>query len=162
MEYTPPISNKKPYFVCFFAFLLFSACYAVITVWGKFVWLFQIAAILFAVILIEVLIRYVMTRHTYVLDGENFIIIRKTGNKKTVACDVSLRMAMGVVEKKNAKNIEQNFGPIFKAYNYCQNLFPKTCYFYIFELSGKRCAVSFEPDEAFLSEMKARMAAKEV
>ena len=162
MEYTPPISNKKAYFTCFFTFLLFSACYVTITIWGKFVWIFQLVAILFAVVFIEVLIRYVMARHTYVLDGENFIIIRKIGNKKTVACDVSLRMSMGVVEKENAKNIEQNFGPIFRTYNYCQNLFPKTCYFYIFELSGKRCAVSFEPDEAFLSEMKARMAAKEI
>lgn len=119
--------------------------------------LLQIAAVILLVTGLQLLIRYTMTTFFYFLDEEdNFIVTKQVGRRKSVLCDLTLKLTVAICENKKDQNFEKRYGRVQHKYNCCANLMPEKSHVFIFEFAGKQSAVVFEPSDDFLKEMQAR------
>ena len=119
--------------------------------------LFLFAFVIFAIIVIQLITRYIFSSYIFILDDVNFIIIRIYAQKPSQVCNVNLRTAIEISDKKSLKKFEAEFGKIVLHRTFCQNLWSEEQYIYIFEFDNKISAVKFDADEKFIDEMKLRI-----
>lgn len=105
-----------------------------------------------AALAIYVVIRFTMTEMEYAVEGNSFVIAKTVGNKRTVqgVLDLADTVALVTKEEYRAQGLNKNLSTIC---NYSQNIGGKH-WFYVFEFSGKRAVVEFEPSDAFVAIMK--------
>lgn len=162
MKYKPPKTNRAGEITAVFLIILsmisYGFTFSAIPFRGVLMFLFFVSLVFG----IQFLIRFGMTAYHYELQDDNFIVVKTVGRRSTIVCNLTLKTALGIVSGDKVSSIPQNFGHISQKYNYCQNMFSKNSYYYLFEFNGKNGMIKFEPDDAFLEEFKQRMSAKEI
>lgn len=103
---------------------------------------------------ISVVYRYSMTEMEYEVSDGAFTVVKVVGQKRTVACSLSLSTAVTLVPKgEYTEKIKAGALPyINRRYNFNQNIRCKS-YVYVCEFNGKILAVEFEPNEIFIRGM---------
>ena len=151
-----PIKNSKKTVIIFFAgiillFTLFFLSYLNIIddVVCQLVFLAE------AVFYTFLLNKFVLPVYTYTLNSDNFTIVKTTGNKSVLECNIELNKVVEIVEFKKYKKQEK--AEIKSVYNYCANIFAYSCYCLIFEYSNCRECVKFEPSDEMIDKMKILM-----
>lgn len=109
----------------------------------------QLIAMAFFAFGIWVACRYSLVGYYYVIDGENFRIVKVSGKREQVMCNISMRTGHFVKktsEDKKRKNVRIR-------YNYCRNFATPDEYFYSFEWNGSEAEIIFEPNAEFAAAM---------
>ena len=149
-----PLPNKKNA-ACYIlaiigGFLLFVASLALPALKG----IIQLAAFCFWAFGIWVLCRYSLTYFYYIIDGDNFRIVKVSGQKHTDVGNISMRTGKFVKRLSEAKGRP----PVRNRFNYCRNYAPAEKYVYFFDWNGVNAEIIFEPNEEFAMLMNAKLA----
>jgi len=128
------------------------AIFALSIYWNAQGGILRFIGFLFAALAIYVVIRFTMTEMEYAVEGNTFVITKIVGNKRTVqgALDLADTVALVTKEEYRAQGLNKNLSTIC---NYSQNIGGKH-WFYVFEFSGRRAVVEFEPSDTFVAIMK--------
>ncbi len=129
------------------SFLATGGAFALAVVFPLHAGIIRFIAFLLLVLALYIILRFTMTEMEYTLDNGTFIITKIVGNKRMVqgALDLADSIALVTREEYRAQGLNKNLSTVC---NYAQNLGGKH-WFYVFEFSGKRAVVEFEPNEAF-------------
>ena len=151
--YIPPPNKKNA--VCYFlsilgGALLFGVSLALPTLKG----IVQLAAFCFWTFGIWVLSRYTLTYFYYIIDGDNFRVVKVSGQKHTDVANISMRTGKFVKKLSEAKGRP----PARNRFNYCRNYAPAEKYVYFFEWNGVNAEIIFEPNEEFALLMSEKLA----
>jgi len=151
--YIPPQNKKNA--VCYFlaiigGLLLFVVSVALPVLKG----LIQLFAFCFWAFGIWVLCRYSLTYFYYIIEGDNFRIVKVSGQKHTDVANISMRTGKFVKKLSEAKDRP----PVRNRFNYCRNYIPAEKYVYFFEWNGADAEIIFEPNEEFARLMNAKLA----
>lgn len=121
---------------------------------GTFRWICEFIIIAVVTVGISVVYRYSMTEMEYEICDGVFTVIKVVGQKRTVACSLSLSTAIVLVPKDEyVEKINNNSIPYINCrYNFNQNIKCKS-YVYVCEFNGKTLAVEFEPNDIFVRGM---------
>ncbi len=150
MTYRPKaVSNKEKTLCMLFAFgaiILFGASAFVPDL--KLV--YQITALVFAVVFVELFNKYVGSDYVYWLEGNSLKIHRVTGKKSVCLCSLDLTQSLSLVvsSQEYLKN-KQAYPKTNFNVNYAKNLAPKEYCVYFFNFNGKKSMMKFEPDKVF-------------
>lgn len=140
-------------------FLLMAGCvvgllsiFALSIYWESQSGLLRFIGFLCAALSIYVVIRFTMTEMEYAIEGNNFVITKIVGNKRTVQGVLDLADSVALVTKAEyrAQGYHKNYSAFF---NHSQNIGGKH-WFYVFAFSGKHAVVEFEPSETFVAIMQ--------
>jgi len=149
-----PTQNKKNA-VCYFLGILGGALLFIASaISPAFKGLIQLAAFCFWAFGIWVLCRYSLTYFYYIIDGDNFRIVKVSGQKHTDVGNVSMRTGKFVKKVSEAKDRP----PARNRFNYCRNFVPQEKYVYFFEWNGVNAEIIFEPNAEFAELMNAKLA----
>ncbi len=111
---------------------------------------YQITAIVFAVIFVELYYKYVASDYVYQLEGGCLKVHRVTGKKTVCVCSLDLEESITQVIKSDEYLKDKKAYP--KAnynVNFAKNLAPKEYYVYFFNFNEKKSMMKFEPDKIF-------------
>ena len=154
-----PQKNKTAKYFSFACMLL--GCLLVATVFLDVPYkvIFEFIALIFYVLSFELMFRYSYTTYTYTLEDGNFIVSRRTGQKRQTVCNVSMRTAIDIVKtpktKEEKASFEARFGRAKIRYNYSQIMMPKETYSYLFRFNGEIAEIVFEPSEEMVTAIRA-------
>ena len=151
--YIPPPNKKNA--ACYFlgiigGALLFIASMAL----PSFKGLTQLAGFCFWAFGIWVLCRYSLTYFYYIIEGDNFRIVKVSGQKHTDVGNISMHTGKFVKKLSEAKGRP----PARSRFNYCRNYIPAEKYVYFFEWNGANAEIIFEPNEEFALLMNEKLA----
>lgn len=158
MNHTPQKNKTAKYFS--FACMLLG-CLLVATVFLDVPYkvIFEFIALIFYVLSFELMFRFGYTTYTYTLEDGNFIVSRRTGQKRQTVCNVSMRTAIDIVKtpktKEEKASFEARFGRAKIRYNYSQIMMPKKTYSYLFRFNGEIAEIIFEPSEEMVTAIRA-------
>jgi hypothetical protein len=151
--YIPP-QNKKNAVCYFLGIICGSLLFAVSAFLPVFKGVLQLAAFCFWAFGIWVLCRYSLTYFYYIIDGDNFRIVKVSGQKHTDVGNVSMRTGKFVKKLSEAKDRP----PVSNRFDYCRNYIPAEKYVYFFEWNGACAEIIFEPNEEFALIMSEKLA----
>ncbi len=158
MNHTPQKNKTAKYFS--FACMLLG-CLLVATVFLDVPYkvIFEFIALIFYVLSFELMFRFGYTTYTYTLEDGNFIVSRRTGQKRQTVCNVSMRTAIDIVKTPKTKEEKAAFAARFGRakirYNYSQVMMPKETYSYLFRFNGEIAEIVFEPSEEMVTAIRA-------
>lgn len=117
----------------------------------KFYAIFQIIAIAFMVVGLQILIRFVMSDFRYVVefddDGEGDLLIFKSqGNREVKVCHVALSKVTAVFKLTDKPNFQEEYGKTANRFNYCRNMGKENQWILLFRDGEKLIEVRFEPN----------------
>ncbi|MCI8388302.1 MAG: hypothetical protein HFE63_07565 [Clostridiales bacterium] len=165
MTYKPQQNNrsKNTAFVLLIGAVVVWAISSFVSVGGAFI---QLAAIVIAVVGIQIFVRYSLSEFRYILedddDGDTSLLIyKRQGAREMKVCHVSLGKTVAVFKLNSMPDFQKKYGTTSNRFNYCQNMGKDNMYVLIFRDGEKLIEVRFEPDEAFAAEMQKRMAVGE-
>ena len=116
--------------------------------------LIQLAAFLAWIFTIWVVCRYALVYFYYIVDGENFRIVKVSGQKHSDVCNISMSTGKFVKKLSQAKDR----APARHRFNYCRNYLPDEKYVYFFDWNGVNAEIIFEPSEEFALIMSEKLA----
>ena len=122
--------------------------------------LYQISAIVFAVVSIEIYLKYVASDYVYEAAEKSLKIHRITGKKSVCIASLDYEMSKTLVVKSSeylenkSKYPKYNFNV-----NYAKNLAPKDYYVYFFDFNDKVSMAKFEPDDVFVNYVNEKISA---
>ena len=148
-----PVQNKKNA-VCYFLAIFGGAVLFVISsILPSFKGLIQLAAFGFWIFGIWVLCRYTLTCFYYIIDGDNFRIVKAMGKDHRDVANISMRTGKFIKKLSEAKQ-----RPAARhRFNYCRNFAPDEKYIYFFEWNGENAEIIFEPSCEFAELMRAKL-----
>ena len=150
-----PEQNKKNA-VCYFLGILGGALLFVASTFApRFGGLIQLAAFGFWCFGFWVLCRYSLTSFYYVIDGDNFRIVKVTGKRQQDVGNISMRTGKFIKKLSEAKGRP----PARNRFDYCCNFVPDEKYVYFFEWNGVNAEIIFEPSEEFALLMSEKLEA---
>lgn len=139
--------------------LLLAACIVVtagtflagsmMTLWGAPVRFLGLAFLVTSILLV---VRYTLTEMEYTVDGDDFIVTKIVGNRRTDVCCVNLSTAIGLYEKREYAHLKVEEKASVK-YILNQNMKAES-FVYLCSFNGKRAMIEFEPNTAFVAIMK--------
>ena len=157
MNHTPQ-KNKAAKYLSFACMIL--GCLLVATVFMDVPYkvIFEFIALVFYVLSFELMFRFSYTTYTYTLENGNFIVSRRTGQKRQTVCNVSMRTAIDIVKTPKTKEEKAAFAARFGMakirYNYSQVIMPKETYSYLFRFNGELAEVVFQPNEEMVAAIR--------
>lgn len=160
MTFRPAIKNRYAHGVFTVSlFLVFLNVFIQSRV-NSYKWAFQIAILIFSIVLLEVLLKYILSDYVYELRNENFMVYRINGKRSVCVASIALSSATkNILPSSDYKKEKKNSRITL---NFCKNMSIKEFYVFCFDFNGKKTALKFEPDDIFISEMNKRIkAAKE-
>ena len=157
MRYQPQKENHYPEYIALGAMIAAVTFYLLSRIESPLRPFLQAAAVILFVVGLQFLIRFSMTEFIYELQEDNLLVHKKVGRRQTTFCDLTLRLAKEVLEKPSQGSFEKKHGKMTRIYNCCTNFMPKHAHIFIFTFADKPSALIFEPNDAFLSEMKRRI-----
>ena len=150
--YIPPPNKKNA--VCYILGIIGGALlFAAAVFFQEFKGILQLAGFGFWVFGIWVLCRYSLTYFYYIIEGDNFRIVKVSGQKHTDVANVSMRTGKFIKKLSEAKGRP----PVRSRFNYCRNYIPAEKYVYFFEWNGADAEIIFEPSEEFALLMSERL-----
>ena len=149
------------------AIAVLSVVFIMLDIGEKRIW--QFTGVLSFVFLVQFSSRYLMTRYEYSLTpsdelhaANQLIVVKITGKKRYVVCNVSLYNADYAISVSSRKEYIKKYKKSVHAekcprYDFCIDLFPDK--FCILKLKSEygTCFVMLECSDAFLAEMKSRI-----
>lgn len=117
--------------------------------------IFQVAGVAAIVAGVQILVRYVLTDHVYIIDDRedgcsDFVVIKRQGQREIKVCHISV-FAIEDVYKRGERAVKSA-----KRYNYVQNLGAKP-YAIRFRDGEDLNEVLIEADESFVCAIRERM-----
>ncbi len=112
--------------------------------------LYQITAIILAVVSVELYMKYVGSDYIYEAEESSLKIYKITGKKSICVCSLDYEMSLSEIVtcdeylKNKDKYPKYNFNV-----NYAKNLAPEKYSVYFFVFKDKKCMAKLEPDEVF-------------
>ena len=123
--------------------------------------LYQVAAIILAVVALEVYLKYIASDYVYEASAKELKVYKITGNKSVCVCSLSYEESLsGVVTSDYFEKNKAKFPKTQISLNYCKNIFPKEFSLYFFSFNGKKACLKFEPDEIFTNDMNKKITAE--
>lgn len=163
MNHTPP-KNKTAKYLSFVCMILGCLLIATIFLDVPYKVIFEVIALIFYVLSFELMFRYGYTTFTYTLEDGNFIVSKRTGQKRQTVCNVSMRTAVDLVKTPKTKEekdaFSSRFGRVKIRYNYCQIMMPKESYSYLFRFNGELAEIIFEPNDEMIDAIRAALQAE--
>ncbi len=117
----------------------------------------QILGLLLGTLGIYTVTRYTLTSFRYELHENNLVVVKIVGKREMTVCDLTLKTARGIFPKTDAEAIREAAPRISESHNYTCTMMTDNTYVYVYTDADRYCTLHLEPDDAFLSEMKARM-----
>lgn len=148
-----PEQNKKNAICYFTAIIAGALLFAVSTILPFYRGVVQLFAFGFWIFGFWVLCRYSLSYFYYVIDGDNFRIVKVMGKRQQDVGNVSMRTGKFIKKESEAKKRP----PARNRFNYCRNLVPAEKYVYFFEWNGADAEIIFEPSEEFALLMSAKL-----
>ena len=96
-----------------------------------------------------ILTKFILPTYTYVVEDSRFKIIKANGNKVTTECDIDLVNIKEILTYREYKNQENK--NVKCVYNYNANFHSFSCKCLVFEYSGIREAILFEPNHELIN-----------
>lgn len=122
---------------------------------------YQLTALLVYAFSFEILNRYYFTTYIYAVEGDDFIIRKRTGKRTQTVCNLALSTMLAIEKKPKTAEARADFrkrnGRSGIHYNYCQSFLPKEPYLILFEFNGKTAEIAFEPNEAMVCLLRERL-----
>ena len=152
MTYRPRASSDKTKRLCvvfaFFAVVLFAVSGFV----QSFVFLYQITALILAVVSVEIYMKYVGSDYVYEAADSALKIYKVTGKKSLCVCSLDYAESLTkVIDSAEYLKNKQKYPKTNFNVNYAKNLNPDTFCVYFFEFNGKKSMMKFEPDKEFVT-----------
>lgn len=150
MTYRPKASGKKEKLISLLLAVCAIALFAASGVVARFAGIYQISAIIFAVISIEMYMKYVGSDYVYEAGEASLKIYKITGKKSICVCSLDYEMSLSTVVSRS--DYEADKGKFPKTdfnVNYAKNLAPENYSVYFFKFNGKTSMLKFEPDADF-------------
>lgn len=111
---------------------------------------YQLAAVIFAIIALQVFLKYVQSDYIYEAGEHDLKIYKVTGNKSVCVCSLSYEESISCAVKSDYYKQHKNKYPKNKiSLNYCKSIFPSDYSVYFFNFNSKTAVLKFEPDEVF-------------
>ena len=153
MRYTP-MKNQKGKIISL-VLLIFGATVFGLSVLVEYSAVFQMIALGLIVGGIQILIRFVLCEHIYIIEDRDdgtsdFIVIKKQGSRETKVCHLSLS-SVDNIYRRGEKQIKSDL-----RYNYSQNI-GAVAYGMIYTDGNKTVEVIIEADERFAGALRERM-----
>lgn len=154
MKYTP-LKNRKANMTVLVALLLvFSVFLLLNAMLDSYRFLCQVGALITVTVFIQITARYELPIYSYIIDKNNFAVVREQGKKVSQLCNVDLTTGIAIMKKDEYKALPgERKRKITKCYNFCQNIFADS-YYYIFEFNGWQGLIIAELSEAMAAEIK--------
>ena len=150
MTYRPKSNNSKAKILSIVtavsAIVLFAAGGIVSVIPG----VYQITAIIMAVVSLELYMKYVGSDYVYEAGETSLKIHKITGKKSICVCSLDYEMSLSeiVTSEEYLKNKDKYPKYNFNV-NYAKNLAPEKYSVYFFYFKDKKCMAKLEPDEVF-------------
>ncbi len=150
MTYRPKSNNSKAKILSIVtaisAIVLFAAGGIVTVIPG----IYQITAIIMAVVSLELYMKYVGSDYVYEAGETSLKIHKITGKKSICVCSLDYEMSLSeiVTSEEYLKNKDKYPKYNFNV-NYAKNLAPEKYSVYFFYFKDKKCMAKLEPDEVF-------------
>lgn len=117
----------------------------------RFSGIYQITAFVFAILAIQIYLKYVYSRYVYKATEDSLQIYKITGKKSICVASLDYEMSISqVISYEKYLESKNTFPKTNFNVNYCKNLFPKQYSVYFFEFNGKKSMMKFEPDNEFV------------
>ena len=151
MKSSPKSNNKKEKLLTLIMAIAAVILYVSTAFVQRFVVLYQLSALILAVLSVELYLKYVFSNYIYEATETSLDIYKISGKKSICVASLGYEMSMTQIipaDKFLADKSEYpktNFNV-----NYCKNLFPDEYCVYFFEFNGKNSMLKFEPDKEFV------------
>ena len=150
MTFRPKSKSKKEKLMAL-AFAISAVLLFLISAVSRFAGVLQIIAVIFAVVSIEVYMKYVGSDYIYDAADDYFKVYRVTGNKSVCVSSLDYEMSLSkVISNKEYLDNKSEYPKVSYTVNLAKNIFPKEYHVYFFEFDGKKVMMKFEPDEVFV------------
>ena len=151
MKSSPKSNNKKEKILTLSMAIAAIVLYVSTAFVQRFVVLYQLSALILAVLSVELYLKYVFSNYIYEATETSLDIYKISGKKSICVASLSYEMSMTQIVssdlylKDKSDYPKTNFNV-----NYCKNLFPSEYYVYFFQFNGKNSMLKFEPDKQFV------------
>lgn len=146
MTYSPTKNIKFNLILVFLMITIVAVSVAVCVAFSLQQIIWQSIFFLVALVLCELLVKYILPVYTYVLDEESFIITKTLNKKVITVCNIDTVRIVALYTRDEFKK-QERYKPK-SIYNYNGNLVTNSCYVLVFEYSDCSEAVAFEPSKA--------------
>lgn len=152
-----PLRSVKQTAFMMITFVVLALCTGALSVYGTELGIpVVIGRIAFGIVMIAALyymIKYSLMEIEYELSADTLTIIKTVGRRRTVMGALDLSMTVALISKAEYKENKQKYGRINHYFNYRQNPFGDGM-IYIFEFSGNKALLKFEPNEPFTAKLR--------
>ena len=160
MTFRPKPKNYKAYFVSGFCAAFSVAAFYISSLVDRFMIIYQVFAIVTAVVAIQVFLKYIQCDYVYKLGEHELEIFKVTGNNSVCVCSLSYEESLKTaVTAKYYKENKKSFPTSKILINYCKSIFPNEYYLYFFNFNGKVSELKFEPDKLFADALNEKITA---
>lgn len=158
MTFRPKSKNFKAPFLSGMCALFSVASFYFASLVESYMIVYQLSAIVLAVIALFVFLKYVQCDYVYKLTENELEIYKVTRNKSVCLCSLSYEESIcEIVSSEEYKKNKSKHPKTQIATNYCKNIFPETYCLYFFNFNSKKASLKFEPDTAFTQEFNKKI-----
>ena len=152
MTFRPKSNSRKELILSIIMALAAIALFTASGFVNHLIILYQISALIFAVVSIQFYLKYVASDYVYDASDDSFKVYKITGKKSICVSSLDYEMSLSVVVP-SAKYLsdKQKYPKTNFNVNLCKNFAPKHYCVYFFEFNGKKSMLKFEPDEIFVN-----------
>lgn len=150
MTYRPKSNSNKEKVLAIITAIAAVILFAVGGMPVSFPAVYQITAIIMAVVSLELYMKYVGSDYVYEAGESSLMVHKITGKKSICVCSLDYEMSLSLVVKSNEYLANKDKYPKYQInVNYAKNLAPKEYSVYFFYFKDKICMAKFEPDDVF-------------
>ncbi len=150
MTFRPVSKNKKEKVFFIMSAILCILLFVLSSVVSRFVVLYQISAIVIAVVSIEIFMKFVASDYVYEATETCLKIYKIIGKKSICVASLDYNNSYSLVMTNDEyKETKEKYPKITYNINYAKNISPRDFCVYIFDFNGKNVLLKFEPDKVF-------------
>lgn len=158
MTFRPTSDNTKEKVFFAVSAILCVLLFVLSSVVSRFVGLYQISAIIMAVVSIEIFMKFVASDYVYEATDESLKIHKITGKKSICVASLDYNNSYSLVMTGDEyKKNKEKYPKITYNINYTKNINPRKFFVYIFDFNTKNVLLKFEPDDEFCDYVNQRI-----
>lgn len=158
MTFRPKAKNFKAPFLSGICALFSVASFYFATRVEMYMIVYQICAIVLAIIALQIYLKYVQCDYVYKLAEKELEIYKVSAGKSLCVCSLSYEESIcEIVSSEAYKKEKKKYPKTQIATNYCKNIFPETYSLYFFNFNSKKAMLKFEPDDIFIEEFNKKI-----
>lgn len=150
MTYRPASNSKTAKNICFTGAITAVILFLVSGYVSRFAFVYQITALVLAVVSVEMYMKYVGSDYVYEAADKSLKVYKVTGKKSLCVCSLDYEESLSrVISSDKYLSQKEKYPKTNFNINYAKNLSPKQYSVYFFEFNGKKSMMKFEPDKIF-------------